>query len=609
MNRFLAGLLALVLMIPAPAFAQTAAVLNPPVTTDQCAAWSDIYGTLHDSGVGCANHQVTVSDGSHGTMVLAPTNSVVANAPAILNNNSTASLPVYLMRSTTGSLDAGDFTCRRDANYAGGTFGWVNPCFTSYTVARAGSQSFEWSLLARIDNYATASDNSENVAAYLQARKYGTGKTWGFLPELIDTLANPTTSSVTDEHDLTVVGTDNNNQRVLLDGFARSYDGNPAEVGWGMRLNTDAHTTIKNGFVFNGSYINGLTFAPATISSAAVILGDGHAICFDTACQRKKFFSSGVTYQSVPSLGNVYSWSDAGLFSATSLNTTGGDILFGGSTASYPMLRRNATGIDAKLADNSGYAPLRSDYFVSNGGKYCLDITCVRSWNVSGGVLYWSTGSGNVASITDPGALTAASLNTSGGDVLFGGSTASYPMLRRNTTGVDAKLADNSGYAPLRADYFVSNGGRYCLDITCVRSWWVQGGVTYFNSASGNVASITDAGQVSGTSLNAGAGAITGGSVTATGTVQGATVTSTGNVILPTGGKICMNGAGCSIYVSFDGTSMVFFNGTAKLAVNMTSGNGGVAGSLTSGLNTGVTACSGITAATTLVNGGIVTHC
>ncbi|HKS71095.1 MAG TPA: hypothetical protein VJQ45_11770, partial [Ktedonobacterales bacterium] len=426
------------------------------------------------------------------------------NAAGILNTS--AGKPFFLTKHAPTATDAGDFECYRNVSYTSGTQGFVNPCIYSYTNVQAGQkQSFEWSLLARLDNYANASgvDTPENVAAYFQGRKYGTAPTWGAVTELYDQTPNPVAGSVTDEHDMSAKGADTNGARVILDMFARNpWDSTATTVAWGIRLNTDANTTIGNGITFNGAYGNGLNFSPATINQAAIILGDTHAICFDTACLRKKFFSSGVTYQSVPTLGNVFSWSDAGQFSATTLNT-GGDILFSGTSSAYPMLRRNGQSVDVKLADNSGYANLTAANLVApSGGQLCLDgLTCANKLSQSSGTL---------------------SIATSGG------------------------------------------------------------------------------------TINAGTNAITAGSIT------GSTVTSSGNIVVPTNGKVCLNGSACTIYITYDGTEVKFMNASGPfMKSNATTGalTFYSAGGLIEDVTPGASCPSGINAATFQSVKGMVTHC
>jgi hypothetical protein len=144
-----------------------------------------------------------------------------------------------------------ELNVERTTDYTGGTPAYVNSTIRSYTIANAGTTSYEWSLLANLQNYATQADNSENVAAYFQATKYSSGKTIASVTELFDNNAGPATTSVVQEVDLRCVGTDSNENRVVTQFLATSIDGNPASVSKGLWMTTDANTTIGNAIQLN----------------------------------------------------------------------------------------------------------------------------------------------------------------------------------------------------------------------------------------------------------------------------------------------------------------------------------------------------------------------
>lgn len=695
------GALALVcgLAVAACSHAQTyygTALVKPGTVSNNCGTWaasgSGAVNALTDSGVGCSGGNITVNDAAAGSAVLTP-NAFGLSTAALLNNKSQKSLYFTKSVPTTGQ-DAGDYTCWRDANYPGsGTqpAGFVNTCFTSYTVARAGTGTgtpsgggFEWNGLFRLDNYSNTADGTENVAIYTQGRKYGTAATWGAVIEAIDFAANPVAGTITDEHDLSISGTDNNNARVGLDFFARNIDaawgGAPvtSEVAWGFRLNTDAYTTIKNGITFNGKYGNGINLAPATINQAAIILGDDHAECYDSACYRKKFFSAGAVYQSVPVGGgptttNAYSWSDAGQFTGVTLNASGGDHLFGGSTSSYPMLRRNGAAIDVKLADNSNLADLNAfnlgavnvnalgNVAIASGSKLCLDsATCTYFLDKSGSNIRINTPSGAAAAFTglasnllattttsldSTGRVSVASgqkvcldgttcanyVSQSGGTVTIGATaggagTSTITGIGINTPalnavgnistagvvlggvggagGVVAGDGSNAGFMQLRGPaatfrtFYLTTG-------TSPRWTFFADNAAESGSNNGSnfgIASNTDAGAALRTNL-----AINRASGDATFSNN---VIVGGNLILATNAKICLNGTACTIYITYDGTSVNFSNaGSSKMYANMSTGAGGVSGALTSGLSTGVTCGPAAPTAAWTSNGGLNTHC
>lgn len=106
-------------------------------------------------------------------------------------------------------------------------------------------------------------------------------------------------------------------------------------------------------------------------------------------------------------------------------------LQFGGTTASFPALKRNATQLEVRLADDSAFAGVQASIIGINGQSY-LD----------------SAASG-VVSIRN-------SAGTDFGRLQFGGTTASFPALKRSGTELHARLADDSGFTNIYArTYFL----------------------------------------------------------------------------------------------------------------------------------------------------------
>jgi hypothetical protein len=206
-----------------------------------------------------------------------------------------------------------------------------------------------------------------------------------------------------------------------------------------------------------------------------------------------------------------------GVFNLTNnAGTDFGRIQFGGTTSSFPSLKRNAAAIDARLADDSDYCqinvrkvtmtPAANDSGLSMTGGSVTGSGTSKFFNLTG---TWSTsgdvtaifanitntssgansllldlqassssmfkvakdGTGTFASSIVVGASSSISFtgrsklsSSSDGNILlsnnagtdfsqlrFGGITSSFPSLKRSTTELHVKLADDSDFANIKA--------------------------------------------------------------------------------------------------------------------------------------------------------------
>ena len=153
-------------------------------------------------------------------------------------------------------------------------------------------------------------------------------------------------------------------------------------------------------------------------------------------------------------------------------------LQFGGTSASFPALKRVAAELDARLADDSGYAAVRAYAVILNGGTTIQDS--------ADGVLTLSNGAGNnftrlnfgpatnlfpalkrsttvlqvrLADDSTYGSISADyfMVGMAGGLMQFGGGTNAYPALKRNSAGIDVRLADDSGFTTIQASTFWFN--------------------------------------------------------------------------------------------------------------------------------------------------------
>jgi len=118
---------------------------------------------------------------------------------------------------------------------------------------------------------------------------------------------------------------------------------------------------------------------------------------------------------------------------------SGFDLLqLGGTTSSFPAIKRNGAAIDFRLADDSAYAAINTG--VISSSNIFADGN-IRIKNVSS--LYWDARS----VIESPSNGTLVLLNSAGTDfnrLQLGGTTASFPAIKRALNNVEIKNADDT---------------------------------------------------------------------------------------------------------------------------------------------------------------------
>ena len=124
------------------------------------------------------------------------------------------------------------------------------------------------------------------------------------------------------------------------------------------------------------------------------------------------------------------------------VNAAGTDfsrLQLGGTSASFPAIKRNGASIDFRLADDSAYAAIVASSITATGGNAVLGNTVVNN-----NIALWGNAS-NVLTLIDAGFAGAnARLN-------IGGTSSSFPSLKRSSTALHVRLADDSDFAPIAA--------------------------------------------------------------------------------------------------------------------------------------------------------------
>lgn len=166
----------------------------------------------------------------------------------------------------------------------------------------------------------------------------------------------------------------------------------------------------------------------------------------------------------------------------------------GGTTSSFPSFRLSGANLELKLADNSGYTGFTAGTLTSTGNVLAA----------SGAIIGWNTKSLMVTSVDGNIRLT----NNAGTDftmLQLGGTTSSYPALKRNGSQLHATLADDSGWAHIVGERLTlsdsdvtagtmsqGNSGRVILSEGWVRHSWTNAMITDLGAVtSGDIAVCT----------------------------------------------------------------------------------------------------------------------
>jgi hypothetical protein len=103
-------------------------------------------------------------------------------------------------------------------------------------------------------------------------------------------------------------------------------------------------------------------------------------------------------------------------------------LQFGGTTSSYPAIKRNGAGLNCRLADDSSDAIFTAGQLTSSGGNVYISDTRI-SRRAQGILMMEYSGTFD--------------------RLQFGGTTSSFPAIKRNGAAIQIRLADDSANAAL----------------------------------------------------------------------------------------------------------------------------------------------------------------
>lgn len=333
----------------------------------------------------------------------------------------------------------------RNANYSGGTPGYVNSALFVDTNVAAGGTSFEWGITSRLTNYSNA---GENVGGYLQGNKFASGPTWGGVAEVCDmTNINTTATSgaaVGLEVDVWCNGDDNFERRIGIDvvvsnaQFIRS-GGTNSGIGKGVAYDGIRILAQSNNNAL-GEFKFGLNILSSTqagiINQATGVWGIRHTGNYQVGIDL-----SGSNNADSAIRIKANDWIALDAFSAVKLryNSSNGYIEFFNNSTRRGYINMTA-GADSDLAAGGGSAPTNmvttdttqtitgtktfTNTIFSNNG---LSVNTGIVINNASATIQWP-GAGNVSSTANGGGSTLPSTAAGFLRILIDGSVYKLPF-------------------------------------------------------------------------------------------------------------------------------------------------------------------------------------
>lgn len=201
--------------------------------------------------------------------------------------------------SAANSTEISNFTVTRNADYFGGTPGYVNGAIRATVNVGAAVTDYEWAITGIVNNYASG---GQNVGVYGQGNRFsGSGPTWGGVMQVWDQsgLSDPITGTVGLEVDVAANGTDVNGSRCGIDvALGKGIDFATAPtVGYGVRVSAyfgdPANATVTSAFsVFSCTYKYGFDLIAGTMTAdgCAIRIKENTPIAFGGTSDAKLMF-------------------------------------------------------------------------------------------------------------------------------------------------------------------------------------------------------------------------------------------------------------------------------------------------------------------------------
>lgn len=150
--------------------------------------------------------------------------------------------------------------------------GYVNTAHTIVTTVNGENQkSYEWNLLALLNNH---SNYGENCAMYAQANKFAIGPVWGGVFEAVDKTGDSVGGMTGIEVDLKANNLlkYNNRYGVQIVAYQNTPSGTLTQMHSGVSVNAKENTLFNNAFEATGTFNKGLDLSQANINQEAILL-------------------------------------------------------------------------------------------------------------------------------------------------------------------------------------------------------------------------------------------------------------------------------------------------------------------------------------------------
>ena len=222
-----------------------------------------------------------------------------------------------------------------------------------------------------------------------------------------------------------VIGTNTNASLVLMTGSLSKW-----------YVNSAGHFLAATHNAYDIGATGGVS-CPRNIFAAGTVHATGFSVAFQS-----NIAGTGVALYDGNTGTSIKTNAGAGiiLLGNAIASTDFGRLQLGGTTSAFPAIRRNGTGIDIRLADDSAYSHFTASALVTGngigGGNGVTFLSQTRIMSASDGVMFVS----NFA-LNDFNRLQ------------LGGTTSAFPAIKRNGTGIDIRLADDSAFAPISSLY------------------------------------------------------------------------------------------------------------------------------------------------------------